>query len=231
MSKIVWDKTGDRFYEKGVSKGVLYPMSKTTPGTYEKGVPWNGLTNVSLNPTGGEPNPIYADNIKYLNLMSIEELEASIEAYTYPDEFAACDGSAEVIDGMFVGQQTRYPFALCYRTEIGSDTDPSVGFKIHIIYGALAKPSERASETINDSPEALAFSWDLTTTPVDVSGFKPSAYVCIDSTKLNPAKAANLTTLLDHLYGKDATTEPVVAATNPTLKFPDEIKAILNAAG
>jgi len=220
MSKLQWDKSGERFFENGVSKGVLYPMSKVTPGSYTKGVAWNGLSNVSINPSGGEPNPIYADNIKYLNLLGIEEVEGSIEAYTYPDEFADCDGSAQAEQGLFLGQQTRYPFAFCFQTKIGNDLNPELGFKLHIVYGALVGPSERAYETVNESPEPMAFSWDFTTTPVEVSGFKPTAYVVIDSTKADPT---NLATLLDELYGKDAG--------EPTLKTPSEIAAILHVAG
>lgn len=218
MAKLVWDQSGSRVYETGVSKGVLYPMS-STPGTYAAGVAWNGLSSVSESPTGAEPSPIYADNIKYLNLLSAEEFEASIEAYTYPDEFAECDGSAEVEPGMFVSQQPRKQFALCYQTKIGNDLNPEAGFKLHIIYGALAAPTERAYETVNDSPEAMTFSWELTTTPVAVTGFKPTAHIVIDSTKADSAKLA---TLLDSLYG--TTTE------EPELLLPDAIAAILGTA-
>lgn len=215
MAKLVWDQSGSRFYETGVSKGVLYPMS-ITPGTYAEGVAWNGLSSVSESPTGAEPSPIYADNIKYLNLLSAEEFEASIEAFTYPEEFAACDGSAEVSKGMFVSQQPRKQFALCYQTKIGNDLDPDKGFKIHIIYGALASPTERAYETVNDSPEAMTFSWELTTTPVEVTGYKPTAHVVIDSTK---ADATKLATLLDALYGTEDE--------EPEILLPDAIAAIL----
>ncbi len=215
MAKLVWDQSGSRFYETGVSKGVLYPMS-STPGTYAAGVAWNGLSSVSESPTGAEPSPIYAANIKYLNLLSAEEFEASIEAFTYPEEFAACDGSAEVSKGMFVSQQPRKQFALCYQTKIGNDLDPDKGFKIHIIYGALASPTERAYETVNDSPEAMTFSWELTTTPVEVTGYKPTAHVVIDSTK---ADATKLATLLDALYGTEAE--------EPEILLPDAIAAIL----
>ena len=215
MAKLVWDQSGSRFYETGVSKGVLYPMS-STPGTYAAGVAWNGLSSVSESPTGAEPSPIYADNIKYLNLLSAEEFEASIEAFTYPEEFAACDGSAEVSKGMFVSQQPRKQFALCYQTKIGNDLDPDKGFKIHIIYGALASPTERAYETVNDSPEAMTFSWELTTTPVEVTGYKPTAHVVIDSTK---ADATKLATLLDALYGTEDE--------EPEILLPDAIAAIL----
>lgn len=215
MAKLVWDQSGSRFYETGVSKGVLYPMS-ITPGTYAEGVAWNGLSSVSESPTGAEPSPIYADNIKYLNLLSAEEFEASIEAFTYPEEFAACDGSAEVSKGMFVSQQPRKQFALCYQTKIGNDLDPDKGFKLHIIYGALASPTERSYETVNDSPEAMTFSWELTTTPVEVTGYKPTAHVVIDSTK---ADATKLATLLDALYGTEDE--------EPEILLPDAIAAIL----
>ena len=215
MAKIVWDQTGSRFYETGVSKGVLYPMSATA-GVYAKGVAWNGLSSVSESPTGAEVTPIYADNIKYLNLMSVEEFEATIEAYTYPDEFAECDGSALVEQGLYASQQPRKHFALCYQTKLGNDVDADLGFKLHIIYGALASPTERSYETVNDSPEAMTFSWDLTTTPVEVTGFKPTAHLVIDSTK---ADATKLNELLDTLYG--------TASEEPTLLLPDAIAAIL----
>lgn len=216
MAKLTWDKSGERFYETGVSHGVLYPASSATPGSYDKGIAWNGLTAVTESPTGAEPNPLYADNIKYLNLMSIEELEATIEAYTYPDEFAACDGSAEITTGVMIGQQNRKEFAVCYQTKIGNDQDQDLGFKLHIIYGALASPSERSYETVNDSPEAITFSWDITTTPVEIDGHKPSALLTIDSTKI---AADKLQLLLDTLYG---TTED-----EPTLLLPNEIITLL----
>jgi len=223
--KLQWDKSGERYWEAGVSKGVLFPMS-STPGTYGDGVPWNGLINVTQSPTGAEPNALYADNIKYLNLMSVEELEASVEAYTYPDEFAECDGSAVVAQGAKIGQQTRKMFALSFQTKIGNDLNPDLGYKIHIIYGCLAAPSEKSHDTVNDSPEAMTFSWDLTTTPVEVAGFKPTASIEIDSTKTNAAKLAQLEEIL---YGKDATTEPVADAVPARLPMPDEIITILGA--
>jgi len=197
--KLVWDKAGERFFETGVSKGVLFPMSNT-PGTYGAGVVWNGLTNVTQSPTGAEASAIYADNIKYLNLISLEELEASIEAYTYPDAFAECDGSAIVANGVRVGQQPRKMFALCYQSKIGNDQNPELGYKIHIIYGCNASPSEKSYDTVNDSPEAIAFSWDITTTPVDVPGFKPTASIEIDSRKTDAAKLATLESIL---YGSE----------------------------
>ena len=222
MAKLVWDEAGKHIYETGVSKGVLYVMSDT-PGTYEKGVAWNGLSSVSESPTGAEVSAIYADNIKYLNLMSREEFEGSIEAYTYPDEFMACDGSASPEDakGFVVGQQDRKTFAFCYQTKIGNDLNPEAGYKIHIIYGALASPSERSYETVNDSPEAMTFSWDITTTPVAVTGFKPTAHVELDSTKIDKTKLEKIEA---KLYGTD---EP---SGEPTLLMPDEIINMLKAA-
>ena len=222
MAKLVWDEAGKHIYETGVSKGVLYVMSDT-PGTYEKGVAWNGLSSVSESPTGAEVSAIYADNIKYLNLMSREEFEGSIEAYTYPDEFMAFDGSAspENAKGFVVGQQDRKTFAFCYQTKVGNDLNPEAGYKIHIIYGALATPSERSYETVNDSPEAMTFSWDITTTPVAVTGFKPTAHVELDSTKIDKTKLEKIEA---KLYGTD---EP---SGEPTLLMPDEIIGMLTAA-
>lgn len=221
MAKLVWDKTGDRLYETGVKNGVLYIP---TAGVYSKGVAWNGLTAVTESPSGAEATALYADDTKYLSLMSAEEFGATIEAYTYPDEFAACDGSAELADGVVIGQQKRSTFGLCYKTTIGNDTEGNDhGYKLHIIYGALAKPSERAYATINDSPEAITFSWEITTTPVNVTGAKPTASLVIDSTKADPSKLAALE---DILYGKDG--EP---ASEPRLPLPDEIKSLMTAAG
>lgn len=199
MSKLVWDKTGERFYETGVEKGVLYPVEN---GAYPKGVAWNGLTAVSESPSGAEASPLYADNIKYLNLMSNEEFGATIEAYTYPDEFAACDGSAALAEGVMVGQQNRKSFGLSYVTKLGNDVDGAdYGYKIHLIYGALAAPSEKAYATINDSPEAITFSWEISTTPVEVPGMKPTACITIDSTKVDKDKLTALETIL---YGSDS---------------------------
>lgn len=221
MAKLVWDKTGDRLYETGVKNGVLYIP---TAGVYSKGVAWNGLTAVTESPSGAEATALYADDIKYLSLMSTEEFGATIEAYTYPDEFAACDGSAELADGVMIGQQKRSTFGLCYKTTIGNDTEGNDhGYKLHIIYGAQAAPSEKAYATINDSPEAITFSWEITTTPVNVTGAKPTASLVIDSTKADPSKLAALE---DILYGKDGD-----SATEPRLPLPDEIKTLMTAAG
>ena len=221
MAKLVWDKTGDRLYETGVKNGVLYIP---TSGVYSKGVAWNGLTAVTESPSGAEATALYADDTKYLSLMSAEEFGATIEAYTYPDEFAACDGSAELADGVMIGQQKRSTFGLCYKTTIGNDTDGNDhGYKLHIIYGAMAAPSEKAYASINDSPEAITFSWEITTTPVNVTGAKPTASLVIDSTKADPSKLAALE---DILYGKDGD-----SATEPRLPLPDEIKSLMTAAG
>ena len=226
MAKLVWDKTGDRLYETGVKNGVLYIP---TAGVYSKGVAWNGLTAVTESPSGAEATALYADDIKYLSLMSTEEFGATIEAYTYPDEFAACDGSAELADGVMIGQQKRSTFGLCYKTIIGNDTEGNDhGYKLHIIYGAQAKPSERAYATINDSPDAITFSWEITTTPVNVTGAKPTASLVIDSTKADPSKLAALE---DILYGKDGTGDQHTGAVDPRLPLPDEIKTLMTAAG
>lgn len=223
MSKIVWDKTGERLYETGVDHGVLYPIA--SGGTYPKGVPWNGLVSVSENPTGAEATAQYADNIKYLNLLSAEEFGATIEAFTYPDEFAVCDGSAEIIPGVMIGQQSRKVFGLCYRTLIGNDVDGSDhGYKLHLIYGALASPSEKAYTTVNDSPEAITLSWEVTTTPVPVTNFKPTASLVIDSTKFDATK---MQALEEVLYGKDGTGVPKTGAVEPRLPLPDEVATLL----
>lgn len=219
MSKLVWDQTGERLYEAGVKMGVLYPQA--TGGTYPKGVAWNGLTSVSESPEGAEPEPLYADDIKYLNLMSVEEFKATIEAYTYPEEFAECDGSKSIATGVTVGQQKRKAFGLCYRTTLGNDVDGNDhGYKLHIVYGALAAPSEKAFETINDSPEAATFSWEISTTPVAVSkeGCQPTASITIDSTKADPTA---LKKLEDILYGS--------GDTEARLPLPDEISTLMAA--
>ena len=225
MSKIVWDKTGERYYETGVKNGVLYLQ---TDGVYNNGVAWNGLTAVTESPSGAEATALYADDMKYLNLYSAEEFGATIEAYTYPDEFGECDGSKELVDGVTIGQQTRKAFGLCYRTVIGNDTDGEAhGYKLHIIYGAMASPSEKAYATINDSPEAITFSWEVTTTPVNVTGAKPTASVVIDSTKADPTKLAALETIL---YGKDPTTDGGSDGVTPRLPLPDELKTLMTAS-
>ena len=215
MSKLIWDQTGERFYETGVNQGVLYPQGAN--GTYPKGVAWNGLTAVTESPSGAEATPLYADNIKYLNLISAEEFGATIEAYTYPDEFAQCDGSAEIANGVMIGQQSRKTFGLSYKTTLGNDVEGNDhGYKLHIIYGALAAPSEKGYATINDSPEAITFSWEVTTTPVSVTGFKPTASIVIDSTKVNASKLAALE---DILYGADQT--------EARLPLPDEVATLM----
>lgn len=218
MAKLVWDETGKRLYETGVSKGVLYVQADD--GTYGNGVAWNGLTAVNESPSGAEATPLYADDIKYLELTSTEEYGASIEAYTYPEEFEQCDGSAELGAGVTIGQQPRKAFGFCYRTLIGNDVkNNDYGYKIHIVYGAKAAPSEKAYQTVNDSPEAITFSWELTTTPVNVAGHKPTACVTIDSTKVDAAK---LTSIEEALYGSETK--------EPKLLLPDEIAAIIKAA-
>lgn len=225
MSKLVWDKTGERYYETGVKNGVLYPIQ--SDGTYSKGVAWNGLTAVTESPSGAENTPLYADDIKYLNLVSAEEFGATVEAYTYPDEFAECDGSASIADGVMIGQQARKIFGMSYKTTVGNDVDGnSHGYKLHLIYGATASPSEKAYATINDSPEAITFSWEIATTPVNVTGFKPTASLVIDSTKANPTKLASLEEIL---YGKDPTSEGLSDGVDPRLPLPDEIATIMAA--
>lgn len=225
--KLVWDKTGEHFYETGVKNGVLYPMSAS--GTYPKGVAWNGLTAITESPSGAEATALYADDIKYLNLMSNEEFGATVEAYTYPDEFAECDGSASLTEGVYIGQQARKTFGLCYRTTLGNDAKGNdYGYKLHIIYGAMASPSEKAYSTINDSPDAITFSWELSTTPVAVANFKPTASLTIDSTKVDTVK---LTALEEILYGKDGTGEDhTTGAVNPRLPLPDEIATLMKTS-
>lgn len=217
MSKLVWDKTGERLYETGVRQGVLYPMDDQ--GTYTKGVAWNGLTAVTESPSGAEATPLYADDIKYLNLMSAEEFGGTIEAYTYPDEFAACDGSAAIATGVYIGQQARKTFGLSYRTVVGNDVvNNDYGYKLHLIYGALAAPSEKAYATINDSPEAITFSWEFSTTPVNVTGFKPTACITIDSTKVDAEKLAALEAIL---YGSESE--------EARMPLPDEVAELMAA--
>lgn len=211
-----WDESGKRLYETGVSKGVLYKLSE---GTYPKGIAWPGLTKVAESPEGGEPTALYADNIKYLNIMSAEEFKATVEAYMYPPEFMECDGSAEIAKGVYIGQQDHVPFGMCYRTEIGNDNISEHGYKIHVIYGAQATPSEKDYNTVNDNPEAITFSWEINTTPVKVSGFKPTASLTIDSTTIAPEK---LTELEKILYGSEEA--------EARLPLPDEIKTLVGIA-
>lgn len=215
MAALTWDETGKRFYETGVRKGVLYVQDNS--GTYPTGVAWNGLTAVTESPSGADSNPLYADDIKYLDLRSAEEFGATVEAYTYPDEFAECDGTAELTDGVTIGQQARKSFGLCYRTVLGNDiNNDAYGYKLHLIYGATAAPSEKGYQTVNDSPEAITFSWELTTTPVNVTGMKPTALITIDSTKANATKLAALEAIL---YGGENTTA--------RLPLPDEVKTLM----
>ena len=214
MAVLTWDQTGERIFETGVDRGVLFVQGPT--GTYGEGVPWNGLISVTESPTGAEANPQYADNQKYLNLTSAEEFEGTIEAFTYPDEFMACEGSVDLAPGVSIGQQRRSQFALCYRTKIGNDVNgQDHGYKIHIIYGAMAAPSEKAYTTINDSPEATTFSWELTTTPVPVTGHAPTATITVNSLTVAAADLAAFEALI---YG--------AAATESELPMPDEIDAL-----
>ena len=211
MAKLVWDQSGQRFYETGVKNGVLYVQDES--GAYPAGVAWNGLTAVTESPSGAEATPLYADDIKYLELFSAEEFGATIEAYTYPEEFEACDGSAELAEGIVIGQQARKAFGLCYKTVIGNDVKGNdLGYKIHLIYGCKAAPSEKAYQTINDSPEAITFSWEVTTTPVNVDGFKPTSTLVIDSTKVDSAKLAAIEA---KLFGSESE--------EASLPLPDEI--------
>ena len=220
MSKIVWDATGEKLFETGVDRGVLYLRDEG--GDYTNGVAWNGLTAVNESPSGAEPNNLWADNIKYLALVGAEEFGLSVEAYTYPKEFAECDGSAELTTGVTIGQQSRKTFGFCYRTLLGNDVDgDSHGYKLHLVYGCLASPSEKGYQTKNDNPEAITFSWDITTTPVNVTGFKPTACLIIDSTKVAAEKLAALEAIL---YGSDSG-----ASTAPKLPLPDEVKTTLAA--
>ena len=217
MAQIAWDAIGEKFYETGVDHCVLYQQQND--GSYGNGVAWNGVSSISESSDGGEPSPVYADNIQYLNLFSTEKTKLSIEAYTYPDEFAECDGSAELTTGVKIAQQTRKQFGLSYRTQIGNDTqNTDYGYKLHLVYGCMAQPSEKGYSTINDSPEAITFSWELTTTPVSVTGFKPTAIITIDSTKTTKAKMEALEAIL---YGGENT--------DARLPLPDEVKTLMAA--
>lgn len=217
MSALVWDNTGEKFFETGVDHGVLYTWN-TNSSQYNPGVVWNGLTSVTNSPDGAEPTDLWADNIKYATLRSAETFGATIEAYTYPDEFAECDGSATPKTGVHIGQQARKSFGFCYRTKVGSDTDTDASkYKIHVIYNATASPSERAYETVNDSPDAITFSWEITTTPVNVTGYKPTSEIVIDVWKLS---SADKTALENKLYG--------TGGTEPTLPEPDALLALIS---
>ena len=216
--RLTWDDAGKRLYETGVKQGVFYPQDDN--GTYPKGIAWNGLTAVTESPEGAEPTPLYADDIKYLNLLSTEEFKATVEAYIYPDEFAECDGSGSLVEGVTIGQQDRKPFGLSYRTSLGNDVKGNeYGYKLHIVYGCLAAPSEKAYATVNDSPEAITFSWEVSTTPVNVTGFKPTASLTLNSVKLGATK---MKAIEDVLYGS--------STAEARLPLPDEIKSIIEGA-
>ncbi len=217
MTALVWDATGEHFYETGVDHGVLYIP---TEGVYSKGVAWNGLTGVTESPSGAESNPQYADNIKYLNLISAEEWAGTIEAFTYPDEFAACNGEKQLVAGVTVGQQSRSTFGMSYRTKIGNDTDGSDhAYKIHLLYGLTAAPSEKAYTTVNDSPEAVTFSWEASSVPVNVAGMLPTSSITIDSRTADPTKLAALEKIL---YGAESA--------EARLPLPDEVKTLMAPA-
>ena len=216
MPKLEWDKSGEKLYETGVKNCALYVFRNNA---YDKGIAWNGITGITESPSGAEASPLYADDIKYLNLISNEDFGATLEAYTYPKEFEECDGTAEISNGVSIGQQNRKTFGLVYKTTLGNDVDGnSYGYKIHVIYGCLAAPSEKAYASINDSPEAITFSWELSTTPVEVNGFKPTSTITIDSTKIDAEK---LKKLEDKLYGSETG--------EATLLLPNEIMALLSA--
>jgi hypothetical protein len=215
MTKLIWDASGDRFFETGVDQGVLYLLNQTS-GQYDSGFAWNGLTTVTESPSGAESNKQYADNIMYLNLLSIEQFGGTVEAYTYPDQFAECDGTSQPEPGVSIGQQPRKPFGLCFRTRKGNDLEGTEkGYKLHLIYNALAAPSEKAYSTINDSPAPIAFSWAISTTPIAVTGYKPTSELVIDSTLVD---ADALATLLDTLYG--------TVGSDPSLPLPDDVLAL-----
>ena len=219
MTELKWDNPGERYYETGVKNCILYVQD--AEGNYPKGVAWNGITAITESPSGAESTPLYADDTKYLNLISNEEFGATIEAYTYPDEFAECDGTAELAEGIKLGQQPRKQFGLCYLTTLGNDLKKNdYGYKLHLVYGCTAAPSEKGYATINDSPEAITFSWEVSTTPVDVPGFKPTAHIEIDSTKVKPEDLAKIKA---KLWGS--------ATEEATLPLPNEIKTLIAAAG
>lgn len=221
MSKLIWDTEKERVYELGVDHGVLYLHGATAGSQYTKAYVWNGLTAVNVTPEGGEPNDHYADNMKYFSLMSAENWSGTIEAYTYPDEFAECDGSAAVVAGVYFGQQARKPFGFSYRTKVGNAEDgDDAGHKLHLVYGCKVAPSDKNYETVNDSPEAVTFSWEVNSTPVSVPGYKPLSEIIIDSTKVD---ATQLKKLEDILYGTDADTEAGTSATEGRLPLPAEV--------
>lgn len=224
---LVWDEVGKRFYETGVDRGVVYPIKETIADPtdpYEAGVAWNGLTAVSQSASGGEPSPLWADNIKYLNLISAEEASLTIEAYTYPEEFEVCDGTRELVEGVTIGQQPRKQFGFAYRTRVGNDQKADdYGYKIHLVYGCFASPSDRSYATVNDSPEAISFSWSVSTTPVEVTGFKPTAILTIDSTKTTAAKLATLENILYGTGGNGG------GATAARLPLPAEVVTLMAA--
>lgn len=217
MSKLVWDTVGERIYETGIKKCVLFPLSDA--GQYDKGVAWSGITAITESPSGAESNPFYADDIKFLDIRSAEEFGGTIEAYMYPDEFMECNGAAELAPGVTVGQQKRKTFGLCYRTIIGNDLKgDDYGYKLHFVYGAVVAPSESAYSSVSDSPEPTTMSWEFTTTPVAIEGFKPSAHLEISSITADPTKLAALEEII---YGKDE------GETNPRLPLPDEIMTLM----
>ena len=217
MAVIKWDSTGERFFEMGVKKGVLYPID--SEGKYTKGVAWNGLTSVAETPDGAEATDLYADDIKYASFRSAEKFGGTVEAYMFPDEWYECDGSAELAPGVYLGQQTRKKFGMSYVTQIGNDVQgDGFGYKLHLVYGATASPSERTYESINDSPDAITFSWDFETTPVDVAGHKPTSLITINSLKADPAKLKALETIL---YGAESQ--------EPRLPMPDEVYTLMKS--
>lgn len=226
MARLTWDGTGEKLFETGVDHAVLYPLNDDA--VYSPGVAWNGVVSIAETPEGGEPESQYADNIKYLTMTSAEELNGTIEAFTYPDEWAACDGSVEVTPGLTIGQQKRRTFGLSYRTKIGNDVDSQDhGYKLHLLYGAMTSPSERTYETINDSPEAITFSWEYTTTPVAVTGHSPTALLTIDSTKVDQTKLKALEAIL---YGGEEGTASIAGGETSTarLPLPDEVISMLS---
>lgn len=243
MTRVVWDQVGERRFETGVDRGVLYLQNNV--GDYISGFAWNGLTTVTESPTGADPQPQYADNIKYVVLYSYEDFGGTIEAFTYPDEFAQCDGTAQPQAGVSVGQQPRKPFGFSYRTLVGNDVEGlEHGYKLHLVWGAVASPSEKAYGTVNDSPEALAFSWDFTTTPIGVTGLKPTSYICVDSTRVDATALANLETILygdtgvdpalptpDYVLSLFSGTVTAVTPTAPTYNSSTDIITIPTVAG